>query len=153
MCPQCHAVFGAAEVAQAESDAARDRNRIQVGRAILIFLLGSLVALHVAAFVVHGAMGTISIGSVLRFGAELTLYYLLYVGVRWARAVTAILLALGAVFLTFDAVVLASMGAVVAVAIVASAIVLSGLGAVALIASPSVRWFLLHQERERHGER
>ncbi|MCA9613303.1 MAG: hypothetical protein R3B99_36950 [Polyangiales bacterium] len=151
-CPTCRLRFGEAEEAQADRDAVRDSALVRRGRTMLMFLLGSLAALGTAALFVNLSNQMLGVADVIRYVGELVLYYLVFSGVRWARAATAILLAVGAVLLTLAGLAFYAGGHMVAVFVVASAVLLSVLTVVALVASPSVRWFLIAQERKRLGQ-
>ncbi|MCU0672488.1 MAG: hypothetical protein MUE69_06815 [Myxococcota bacterium] len=87
----------------------------------------------------------------IRYIGELVLYFLVFSGVRWARPATAILLGISAVVLTITALAFLAGGHTLALVVVAVAGLLSAATVIALVASPSVRWFLIAQERKRLG--
>ncbi|MCB9619873.1 MAG: hypothetical protein H6724_10555 [Sandaracinus sp.] len=151
-CPKCRLRFGEAEEAQADRDAVRDSVLVRRGRTVLTFLLGSLAALGAATLFVSLSHEALGIGDVIRYVGELVLYYLVFTGVRWARAATAILLGISAFFLGVTALAFFANGHTIALFVVGVAMLLCAATVVALVVSPSVRWFLIAQERKRLGQ-
>lgn len=150
-CPKCRLRFGEAEEAQADRDAVRDSVLIRRGRTVLSFLLGSLAVLGTVALLLNLSLETLRIADVIRYVGELVLYFLVFSGVRWARPAVAILLGISAVVLTISAFAFFAGGHMLALVVVAVAGLLSAATVIALVASPSVRWFLIAQERKRLG--
>jgi len=150
-CPKCRVRFGEVEEAQADRDAVRDSALVRRGRTMLTFLLGTLAVVGTVGFLVNLSHETLGVVDVIRYVGELVLYYLVFTGVRWARAATAILLGISAVILALTAAAFFAAGHMVALFVVVVVMLLSAVTVVALIASPSVRWFLIAQERARLG--